>query len=212
MTHPHTSPASPVRGFTLIELAVVMAIAGLMLAAAMPDVSAWLRNTRIRNQAEAMQTGLQRARTEAVRRNTPVTFWLVELNDDSVMDDQCALSDTGTSWVVSLDDPSGACGAAASSTSAPRLIAAHSAGDGGGGIAIVATLPDGSTAAQSVTFDAFGRVGNVASDIQRLDISYPSGSTASTDRALRVELTPAGQVRMCDPAVTASDDPRLCAF
>lgn len=48
------------RGFTLVEMVVAMAILGLMMAAVAPDVSAWMRNLRIRSQAESMQSGLDR--------------------------------------------------------------------------------------------------------------------------------------------------------
>jgi type IV fimbrial biogenesis protein FimT len=203
--------APPSKGFTLIELAVVMAVVGLMLATAMPSVSDWLRNIRIRNQAESIQNGLQRARTEAVRRNQPVTFWLVSLTNSAVLNNSCSVSATGSSWVVSLDSPVNACGATPSSTTAPRLVAAHNAGDGGGTIAISASLPATTTAASSVTFDGFGRVLNVASDIQRIEISYPSTNTNGGDRPLRVEITPAGQIRMCDPSAS-STDARHCDF
>jgi type IV fimbrial biogenesis protein FimT len=67
------------------------------------------------------------------------------------------------------------------------------------------------TTAQSATFDGFGRLVNVGTDIQRIAISYPTGSTSSGDRALRVEITPAGQIRMCDPAA-GSGDARHCDY
>lgn len=211
MTTHRTPRRTP--GFTLIEMAVVLAIIGLMMAAVMPSVGTWMRNLRIRNQSESIQNGLQQARAEAVRRNTPVTFWLVSLTNNTKLDNNCAKSATGTSWVVSLDDPAGLCGSAPSSTTSPRIVAAHNAGDGGGTVTVSATEVDGTTATNKVTFDGFGRMTDAANDVQMIALGY--ATAVSGDRPLRVEITPAGQVRMCDPAVstTASPpDPRACAY
>lgn len=60
------------RGFSLIELMVVIAILGLLLAIGIPSFATWLRNVQIRNAAESLQSGLQFARTEALRRNERV--------------------------------------------------------------------------------------------------------------------------------------------
>lgn len=60
------------RGFSLVELLVVVAVLGLVLMLGLPNVSAWLQNTQIRNSAEAMISGLQLARAEALRRNRVV--------------------------------------------------------------------------------------------------------------------------------------------
>lgn len=75
-------------GFSLIELLIGIVILAILAGLAMPSFQAWLQNTQIRNAAESIQNGLQRARAEAVGRNTNVEFVL----------------GTGSSWVVQLPD------------------------------------------------------------------------------------------------------------
>lgn len=82
---------SGTRGFSLIELMVGIVIMGILLSLAMPGFQTWLQNAQIRNAAESIQNGLQRARAEAVGRNTNVEFVL----------------GTGSSWVVQLTDGTG---------------------------------------------------------------------------------------------------------
>jgi len=77
--------ASP--GFTLIEILVVVAVLGIVLMIGLPNMSAWLQNTQIRNAAESASAGLQLARAEALRRNAAVRFSLVDTLTSS-----CALS------------------------------------------------------------------------------------------------------------------------
>ena len=65
------------RGFTLIELMVALAVAGLLLMGAIPLVREWMMNMQVRNAAMSIAGGLEKARAEAVRRNRDVTFSLV---------------------------------------------------------------------------------------------------------------------------------------
>lgn len=61
-------------GFSLLEMMMSIAVLSILLTLAMPSFQAWLRNTEIRNAAESILTGIQRARAEAVGRNTTVSF------------------------------------------------------------------------------------------------------------------------------------------
>ena len=93
------------RGFSLIELMVTMVILVLLMVAAMPSIGTWLDNTRIRNEGDSIVNGLQTARAEAVRRNENVSFWLVQLTDPATLANDCTLSDTSGSWIVSVSGP-----------------------------------------------------------------------------------------------------------
>jgi prepilin-type N-terminal cleavage/methylation domain-containing protein len=94
------NPAGPARGFTLIEMVVVVAIVGILVGLGASNYSAWITNSRIRTAAETLASGLNTARNEAIKRNRLVRFHLV-----SDLGGGCALSPSGTSWVVSLNDP-----------------------------------------------------------------------------------------------------------
>jgi len=64
----------PTAGFTLVELLMVLAVVGIMTAIALPAMRMHLANADIRGVAEEMRSGLELARTEAIRRNASVQF------------------------------------------------------------------------------------------------------------------------------------------
>lgn len=201
------------RGVTLIELAVVVALLALLLMAVMPSASAWIRNTQIRNVATSLQTGLQRARAEAMRRNTNVRFSLVRLSNSAVMDDSCAVAEGGLSWVVSLDDPGGKCATAISDTTAPRILDKHATGTGSSSAQVTVSGNDAANAdAAVIIFDGFGRAvvapAPAAQPIATIDVD--NIVPGDDFRALRIVVGTGGTVRMCEPRVTSSTDPRKC--
>jgi type IV fimbrial biogenesis protein FimT len=207
---------SSIRGFTLIEIAVVLVILGLMLVAAMPSVGAWIRNTQIRNTASSMLAGLAQARNEAIRRNAAMRFSLVSLTDSAVMNDTCAVSRTGVSWVVSVRDPAGHCSVAPSNdpqvdsadANNPLIVEANAGGVGGRNVVVGTKLDDGSNAGGVVTFNGFGRIVDGA-PIRVID--FTNETLGANYRRLRIEIHPGGAARMCDRGVTDTTDPRYCA-
>lgn len=205
------------QGFSIIEIAVTLVVLGMLLAAAVPSIGTWTRNAKLRNQAESLQSGLQQARNEAVRRNRPITFHMVN-NSTTTLGNSCALSASGSSWVVSVRSPAGACGATPTNSSTdaadPLIVASHLGADGANGVSVSGLASDNTTATDSVTFDALGRPmtfsgsGDAHRNLRRITVNYASSQT--DDRPLRVDITPAGMVRFCDTTITNTSDPRRC--
>lgn len=198
----------PRAGFTLIELMISVAILAILLGLAAPEFQTFIQNTKIRTTADSMQAGLQLARSEALRRNARVSLWLV-----SDVTASCARSDSGTSWVVSVDNPAGACNAASSDTVVPRLIQSRSGGDGSTGVSVAASNGSATPAASNcITFNGFGTVETACTGggipIGRIVIT--STNAPSTTRRLEMRVTSGGAVRMCDPTVTSDSDPSYC--
>lgn len=191
------------RGFTLIELMITLAVLGMLIMIALPNMGTWLQNTQIRTSAEAMQAGLQLARAEALKRNTTVRFQLVNSLTSS-----CALTTSGRNWVVSLADPSGLCNMDASDTVAPQIIQKRSSAEGSPNAVVTAT------GGSSVVFNGLGRP--AAGSLTEINVTNPNNGACKTAagnepmRCLRIAVNAGGAVRMCDPAVDDATDPRKC--
>lgn len=199
------------RGFTLIEAVVVIAVIGLLVMAAGPSISTWIRNTQIRGIASSIHMGLMKARSEAIRRNQPVRFSLVSLTDPGMMDTTCALSAASPSWVVSRNDPASYCNYAPSLTPTdandPMIVEAEAAGPAARSVTVSALQSDNATAATTVTFNGFGRVADVSTAIARIDVL--NVAPGSDYRRLRIEVGSGGTIRLCDRDVSSAD-PRSC--
>ena len=194
------------RGFNLVEVVVAVSVLGILLAATLPSMTDWIRSSHVRGLAETTQTGLQKARSEAMKRNKVVTFWMVTPTDTASPDDTCALASTSAAWVVSLDDPSDHCATAPSASLAPRIVETYGPGQAASGINVTAVDRDGN-ATTSVSFNGFGQ--RVGGGVAKIDIAH----SASTDvRPLRIEISTSGGIRMCDPRATAANanDARAC--
>ena len=62
------------RGFTLTELLVALAVAGLLLGLAAPSFDLFRRNNRLTGAANDFLAATQVARTEAIKRQVPVSM------------------------------------------------------------------------------------------------------------------------------------------
>ena len=182
------------RAFSLVELLVGIAIFSILAALAAPSFSTWIVNAKIRTTAESIQAGLQLARTEAVKRNARVLFQLINSTDDA-----CDLSANGPHWVVSMESAIGQCGTPASDTTDPRIIQLRNGTEGSDSRTTVAA------GQSSFAFNGMGRPTAVPTAIAvenlTADLCLPGGRV----RCLRIVVTSAGQIRMCDPALPATD-------
>ncbi|MDO9364800.1 MAG: GspH/FimT family pseudopilin [Methylotenera sp.] len=170
-------------GFSLIELMIGIAIIGILAALGLPSYNAWIQNTRIRTAAESIQNGLQMARAEAVKRNTPVQF---VLGDNSAWTVSCV---TATQCEDLTDG----------------VVGTRAATEGSSTAITVAPLPEDS---DTVVFNNLGTVSAAPVPFTQVDIT---SSVAAADRPLRVTLGVGGNTRMCDPySGLSASDPRKC--
>ena len=189
----------------MIEILVAISMLALLAAAALPGMTDWVRSTRLRGLAENTQAGLNKARTEAMKRNQVVTFWLVSPATATKPDDSCALASNSAAWVVSVDNPATACATAPSTTAAPRIVETFGPGPGAGDLVVEAKAADGTTNATSVSFNGYGQIVRTGTPLASIDITHVS----ATGRKLRLQISTSGSVRMCDRDV-ASPDSRAC--
>ena len=70
----HRSVSIKVRGFTLIELIVVITIVGILASVAVPSLSDTLARQRAKSVSSELLASLSKTRSEAVSRNSNITL------------------------------------------------------------------------------------------------------------------------------------------
>ncbi|AJP49184.1 hypothetical protein PG1C_13590 [Rugosibacter aromaticivorans] len=195
-------------GFSLIELMVTVAIIGVLLALGAPRFAEYLRNVKLRSAAEMFLTGVQLARSEAVRMNIPVEFLLTAT--DPIPDNVGAAtaSASGTNWMVRTADLA---------TFIDGKFGIEGSGRGTGQLTPVkindtsapaSADPDAppATPVGSVIFNGLGRTGLANQAVFKFN--NPEAGTCVTAggpvRCLKVIVSVGGQARLCDPAVSAA--------
>ncbi len=98
------SVGKPLRsaGFTILELMIVVSILGILLGIGVPSFTAIIRQNRLAAETNELLSATAIARSEAVKRGSPVTLCAaatVDLNSCATADDQWS-----NGWIVFSDD------------------------------------------------------------------------------------------------------------
>ena len=170
-------------GMTLIELLIGFVLIGVLLALGVPSFSAWMQNLQVRNAAESIFNGLQLARANAVQRNKSVTF---------------TMAGPDSSWAVTVDTPNLITGEVAA-------VQSRSAAEGTPNATIA-------TSNAAISFSGLGAT-NLAG-LATIQVTNPTGGACAAAsgpmRCLNITVAVGGQIKMCDPKITAAGDSRKC--
>lgn len=90
---PHSAVYRQTRGFTLLEVMVVIAILGLLAALAGPSFTPLLERWRVRQAVEGLQSALYYARSEAIKRGGNVS-----IRKESSGTNGCSLASGTNDW------------------------------------------------------------------------------------------------------------------
>jgi type IV fimbrial biogenesis protein FimT len=196
--------ARPTRGFSFIELMVVIAVIGVMLALGVPGIASWAGDARLRSVAESFTNGVRLAQATAIARSRVAVFAVTGANPAY----NATPAVDGTNWMVLLDplsssEPMGATYLIQSSTEARQ----H-------GVSV------NSNSNAMVCFNSFGQqTANLTASLPSASVTCatPGGSTGldtsptvfelsrtGSSRRYQVLVYPGGRVRMCDKAKTLS--------
>lgn len=173
-------------GFTLIEMLIVIAIIAVATTLGLPSYRQWVHNTQIRNAAESIQSGLQKARAEAVTTNANIELVL----------------GVNPPWLIKVAGVGGA-------------EIERSSTEGAKNVTKTVT-PAGATTITFNSFGTVGAPPNQPNNSDGTapftQVEFTSSVLDAADaRNLRVMIGNAGNVRMCDPNPgLAANDPRKC--
>lgn len=173
------------RGFTIVEIMITLVVLGVLITFGAPEFAAFLQNQKTRAAADAVLSGLQTARAEAVQRNKAVQFKLTAVPTSS--------------WTVS-------------ESVAGTVIQTRSADEGNTGLITLAAVDSAANPVTTVTFAPIGGVttnADASAALRKIDLTNPM-AVATNARAYRILISGGGSVRMCDPTVAVANDPRFC--
>jgi type IV fimbrial biogenesis protein FimT len=165
-------------GFTLTELMLAVLVLSILTMVGLPSFQQMMRNYQVRAVAEAVVGGLQRARGEAVSRNSTVQF---------VLGANGAWTVDYVTKPVPTDPP---LDQRVSTEGTPNASASGLASDF-------------ATAATTITYNNLGQV--VANADASQTLARVNFSATGASETLRVTIGAGGNARVCDPGLPAGN-------
>jgi len=195
--HRHRSSSSH-RAFTLLELMLVMGILVAVAAIAWPTITRSDESVRLRKAADQVQTGLSRARVEAMSSGVSQVFrfepnspryTITPYQDDSVSLDSTAADTSGSSAGQASSQPSGSANSPTGGRSDPANPCQHQIPDG-----FVFTTAQRSSDSRTAVAESQLNDGSASADAPPV-FFYPNGEsqdaviTISTDNGRSISIT-----------------------
>lgn len=188
------------RGFTLIELIIALALLAFLTSLAAPGFSQWIANTRVRTTAESIQNGLMLAKAEAIAKNRKVQFALTTTEPIPANATSITASETGSNWVVRA--------VTAGTSTYNVFIQGRSLTEGGHNVFINAgSAATGCTRQSTVAFTGLGLPTPIPASGTLLCIDI---SSSASDRPMRITIERGGAIRMCDPGLSLASTTMGC--
>jgi type IV fimbrial biogenesis protein FimT len=188
-------------GFSLVEMMAGIVVLSVLVALALPSFQTMLQNSQIRNAAESVLNGIQRARAEAVKQNRNIEF-VLSGDDATCFDAGTLISTTCSSWTVQWVNGGG------NPIDNANPIASAKSREGSQNVKRV-VLPAG---AHTITFNNVGSMEILNNDGSPAVtvISFNSTILSPADsHEMKVMISAGGAAKMCDPKL-AHNTPRGC--
>lgn len=175
-------------GFTLIELVITMAVFGIVLATALPSLDSFVASNRRSANINIFVGSLNLSRSEAVKRNTPVS--ICTSNNGTACNNALSWED---GWLVFVDFDGDGVVDAGDGDEIIRVFAKLNKRSAPTKDVIITEIDTASPGLKKITYQSRGGVDNQATFVRCADL----GNTVKNDaqaRAVIVSVT--GRVRL----------------
>jgi type IV fimbrial biogenesis protein FimT len=209
------------RGFTIVELVVVMAVFALLVVMVAPNLAIWTQNSRVRTSADYRQDGLRQAQAEAVKQNRVVEFVLTATAPSAGVFPAAAAANAAVNYWYAATVPWTSAAlttttngvTVVTNSNVPGMVASGILSTDAAQVSITGTEP-------TVCFSPYGRLTATSNDTSAApvvcgasaNITYrivPTQASANS-HPLNVTLSAGGQIRLCDPAKAIATYPDGC--
>jgi type IV fimbrial biogenesis protein FimT len=211
------------RGFSLIELMIVITIFAILLLLAIPNFQIWIANSKIRSAAEALQNDLRLAEQTAVAQNHQTALVLTSSQPTAAQVQALSSTPVGPGapagyWFVQQTPNT------YDVSQLPQMLSISPIGAVSGVQITALQAPAGAlngAGVAAICYSSLGRqVTNTAAAApipanctavdSRFVVTLPASAGVNGYRILWVTASLSGQVRVCDPSVSINAQPQGC--